>query len=344
MNKKIVISLIAILVVVSAVAAYVGNRQSGKVQNTSVSKIESKDSTKPIRVGIVIYPGFAPFNLAQEKGFFEKEGAKVEIVQSADPNQLMASLASGDIQMLTCSADCATLIADAKIPAKQIFSTDESYGADGIVAKDSISSIKDLKGKTLYLPLGFPGHFLVRSLAEQAGLSATDIKLEQMDADQVGAAFIAGKIDAGVTWEPWLSKASQRKDGKVLVTSKDQPGIIVDTVFARNELLDSRRDEVKAVARGYIDAVEYWKSNPADANAIMAQSLGETSEEFAAQMQVSKLADYDYNVAKFNQDKAGSVYQLTTQASKYYLADGVIKAPVDAVSVTDSSIIEELYK
>lgn len=343
MNKKITVGLIAFLAI-AAVAVYASSRNAASTTTNVAQETKTKIEQKPIRVGIVIYPGFAPFNLAKEKGFFEKEGSKVEIIQSADPNQLLSALASGDIQMLTCSADCAALIADAKIPAKQIFSTDESAGADGVVVKNNISRIEYLKGKTVYLPLGFPGHFLIRTLAERAGLNSQDIKLEQMDSDQVGAAFVAGKIDAGVTWEPWLSKAAQRKDGKVLVTSKDEPGIIVDTVFARSELLQSRRDEVKAVARGYFDAVEYWKANANDANSIMAKSIGVSPEEFAIQMTASKLSDYSYSLTKFDKTKPGSVYELTNKASKFYLEDGIIKAPVDAEAITDSSILQDLYK
>jgi len=337
-NNKALVMVVILSIIIIAEIVFSLSRKGNQATHNSVS------GEKPIKIGIVVYPGFAPFNLAKEKGFFAKEGVNAEIVQSTDPNQLLASLASGEIQMLTCSADCATLIADAKIEAVQIFSTDESYGADGIVVKNTINSLQDLKGKRVYLPMGFPGHFLLRTLAARAGLTNQDITIEQMDADQVGAAFVAGKIDAGVTWEPWLSKATERKDGKVLLTSKDAPGIIVDTVFVRKDLLAADREAVSAVTRAYFDAVEFWKSNPQEADAIMGQSIGIAPEEFAAQIALSKLSDYNFSLEKFERTKTGSVFDLTEQASKIYLEDGVIKSAVDADYVTDASILQNLYK
>jgi len=299
---------------------------------------------EPFNIGVAVYPGFAPFALAEQKGFFADEGVNAKVVQITDNNQLVPALGSDEVQMLPCSVDCSALIADAGIDALQVFITDESLGADGIVTTTDVNDIADLKGKTVYLAQGFPAHFLLRVLAERAGLAPADITLKDMDPDQVGTSFVAGKINAGATWEPWLSKASERKDGKVLLTSADASGIIVDTVFVRADALVDQREDVKAVIRAYFKAVDYWKKNPAEANSIMGASMGMTGEEFAEQVALTRLADYKYNLEKFDRSKDGSVYELSKMASDIYLADGLISSPVNPENVIDATILRDLNK
>src|ERR1022692_1391245 len=66
--------------------------------------------------------------------------------------------------------------------------------------------------------------------------------IQAMEPDVAGAAFLAGRIDAAVTWEPWLSKARTRPGGKVLLTSADVPGIIVDVVTVRDGFAKASAD------------------------------------------------------------------------------------------------------
>lgn len=328
--RKLVIGVIVILLI--ALGWYMLN------QDTSPAP-----TGEEIKIGVAIYPGFAPFALAEEKGFFAEEGVNAEVVQIADVNQLVSALASDEVQILPCSVDCSALIADGGIDAPQVFITDESNGADGIVTTTDVESITDLKGKTVYLPLGFPSHFLLRVLAQQAGLTPADITIQDMGPDQVGAAFVAGQINAGVTWEPWLSRATERTNGKVLVSSADAPGIIVDTVFVRRDALQDQRGDVAAVIRAYYRAVEYWKNNPEEANEIMGASMGLSGAEFAEQVSLVKFADPQYTLDKFNRNKPGNVFELSQMASDFYLADGLTQGPVDPESVVDASLIQEIY-
>ncbi len=331
-NKSAAIGGIIIVVLIALVGWYVTNRDAVPAP-----------TGQPFKIGVAVYPGFAPFALAEKKGFFTDEGVNAEVVQITDINQLVSSLASDEVQMLPCSVDCSALIADGGIDAPQVFITDESNGADGIVTTTDVNSITDLKGKTVYLAQGFPSHFLLRVLAQRAGLTPADITLENMDPDQVGTSFVAGKIDAGVTWEPWLSKATERTDGQVLLSSADAPGVIVDTVFVRRDALVNQRGDVAAVIRAYYKAVDYWQKNPTEANRIMGESMGLTGEEFAEQVAVVKFADPKYTLDKFDSDKPGNVFELSKLASDIYLADGLISSPVNPNDVVDASLIQEIY-
>lgn len=332
MNKKTLIIILIILVV--GVLIWFGFNQWRK----------QPISQEPIKIGVIVYPGFAPFFVAQEKGFFEKQGVNAEIVLINDPDQAISLLESNNVQVLFSSADFTAIIADVGVDIKEIFAADIGYGSDGLLAKNDVNSITDLKGKTVYLGMGYPSHFLLRFLQKKAGLSTSDIIIVDMGADQVGAAFVAGQIDYGMSWEPWLSQVAERKDGQLLFSSKDYPGIITDTFVVRTDILESRRNDIKAVVRAWFDAIEFWKSNPDEANEIMARNLGLPVEDFEAMASTVKFLDYNENLAKFDKSNELNIYELTELAVEIYTEEGIIQTEIDYESVIDSTILEELYK
>ncbi len=191
--KKITIAIIAIVVV--GLIAYFGINKSNKPTQTTIN-------SEPIKVGIAVYPGFGTFYIAKEKEFFKNQGVNVEMVQLS-LDAMVPALESNQVQLLVGSTDMMPIVADAGIAAKQIFSTSISYGADGLVATKDIQKISDLKGKKVYAAYGFPGHFFFRYLAEKNGLSNKDVELINLNSEEVGSSFVAGKINAGMTWELW---------------------------------------------------------------------------------------------------------------------------------------------
>lgn len=334
MKLKLFIGIAAILVIAVILVAVLKEPTIGQAV---------RETQEPLKIGILIYPGFAPYQLAEEKGFFEKNNVNAEVIVINDINQLISAIASDNIQMAISTADFTPFLVSTGVDVKEVFAMDIGYGSDGLVVTDNINSIKDLKGEKVYLSLGSPSHFLFRYLANQEGLSAQDVELIHMDADKVGAAFAAGQIDYGMTWEPWLSKASEREDGKVLITSKTQPGIITDTIVVRTEVLQSRHADVEAVVKSYFDAVEFWESNPDEANTIMAKNFGLPTEEFEVQIATVKFLDYNKNLAKFDKTTELNVYELTEKAIEIYAEDGVIESEVNAEDLIDKTVLLNLY-
>lgn len=299
---------------------------------------------KLIKVGIITYPGFAPFYIAKEKGFFEKEGVNAEVVLIDDFRQAIPSLESNNVQILFSSADFTTIVADSGVDVREIFASDIGYGSDGLLVKDDVNSLSDLKGRTVYLSMGTPSHFLFRFLSEKEGLEKGNVKVIEMGADQVGAAFFAGQIDYGMSWEPWLSKASEREDGKLLFSSKDYPGVITDTFIVRADVLETRNEDVKAVVRAWFDSVKYIESNPDDSNEIMARNLGLPLEDFKAQVSTIRFLSYDENLAKFSRSSSFNIYELTEKAISIYRGDGIIQSDVNPDKIIDPTLLRSIYR
>ena len=87
-----------------------------------------------------------------------------------------------------------------------------------------------MKGRKVAATLGQCNQLLLEKALEKAGLTDKDIQLVNMNPDDAGAAFAAGKIDVAVTWEPWITKVSGEKKGHVIFSSKETPNLILDVL------------------------------------------------------------------------------------------------------------------
>ena len=61
---------------------------------------------------------------------------------------------------------------------------------------------------------------------------------------RAGAAFVANKVDAAVTWEPWLSRGKKTDFGHLLVDSSTTPGLITDVIIVTKDYVAKHPKEV----------------------------------------------------------------------------------------------------
>ncbi len=298
---------------------------------------------EPIKLGMSTWLGYAPLYLAKEKGFFQKRGIDVEIVVIESPADRRAAFAADKIQGMATTVDTHVMTAAAEnpIPVKQVLAMDDSNGGDGIVAKKEIKTVKDLKGKTVAAQLGAgASYFWLNYVLSQNGLKLSDIKAVDMKAGDAGAAFVAGKVDAAVTWEPWLSKAKETPFGGVLLSSDKTPGIIVDSLAFKPAYLKARGDEVKKIIAAWNEAVKFAADNPTEADAIMAKFTNQKPEEFTKEKTGVRFYGEKENKEYFGTaQKPGSLYQVTQRAADLWYELKFIKTKPKAADLIDGSYL-----
>jgi len=228
------------------------------------------------------------------------------------------------------------------VPAKMVLTVDESSGADGIVALATIKTLKDLKGKRIAVQPGFVNHFFLLYLLDKEGLTADDITVEAMEPDAAGLAFVAGKIDVAVTWEPHLSKAKQRPGGHVLITTADSrvAGVIVDNLLVRNDVIQSRRGDVEKLLRAWVRAVAYMAVNPDDAAAIVARAFDLKPPEVREMLGGVRLLNPAANKAFLSLTGAPHTYlEVAGKVADLYYRQKLITTKPDVRSLVDLSFI-----
>src|SRR5437868_9131757 len=160
-----------------------------------------------VAVGISGWTGFAPITLAKEAGIFKKNGLDVSIKKIPQKDRHLA-IASGDVQCAATTVETWVVWNANGVATTQIFQLDKSYGADGMVVKPGIGKISDLKGKTVAASApGTAPYFTLAWMLKKNGLSPKDVKVVNLEPQAAANAMIAGNgdIDAGMTYEPYLS-------------------------------------------------------------------------------------------------------------------------------------------
>jgi NitT/TauT family transport system substrate-binding protein len=300
-------------------------------------------SAEPIKLGMSTWLGYAPLYLAKEKGFFQKQGVEVEVVVIESPADRRAAFAADKIQGMATTVDTHVMTAAAENPiaVKQVLALDDSHGGDGMVAKKEIKTIKDLKGKTVAAQLGAgASYFWLNYVLSQNGMKLADLKAIDMKAGDAGSAFVAGKIDAAVTWEPWLSRAKETPFGHVLLSSDKTPGIIVDSLAFKPDFIKKQGADVKKIVASWYEAVEFAVKNPAEADAIMAKFTGQKPEEFSKEKTGVRFYGVKENKDYFGTpQKQGLLYKVTQRAADLWFDLKLIKTKPKAADLIDGSFL-----
>ena len=176
---------------------------------------------EPIKIGVNSWPPCELWYIAQEKGYFGD--TPVEIVRFSTWTDNMDSLYV-DKTDLTHSTYFNAVYYDSRgEAAKIILSSDTIYGADGLVVKDYIKDVQGLKGRKIAVEIGTDEHFLLHKVLEKGGLSEEDVTITPVTSEEAMKKFISGEVDAAFTYEPFLSQAVDKGDGKIMVAKKLPP-------------------------------------------------------------------------------------------------------------------------
>jgi NitT/TauT family transport system substrate-binding protein len=305
------------------------------------SGVQAQSEPIKLNIGYSTWVGYGPLFIARDKGYFAEQGLDVTLTKVSDPKARFASLAGKDLDGLVTTLDTASQYYNDETPFKIILGLDESSGGDGIVVNPGISTIADLKGKKIGVNIGSVSQFFLEYIFQQNGMSDADVELVKMSQDDVPASLGNGSIDAGVTWEPNLS-AAVKNGATLLVSSKVTPGLIVDILLMRDDVLAANPDVGAGLVKAWYEAVDYENANPDDGAAIMQQGLGgfyTTPDDIKADLKGATLFDKTKDEEFFSNMDAGGATATLQFAIDFYTSLNIITTPVDTAKLIDTSYV-----
>jgi NitT/TauT family transport system substrate-binding protein len=289
-----------------------------------------------VSIGLSGWTGFAPLTLAKEAGIFAKNGLDVTLKKIPQASRHLA-IASGDIQCAATTVETWIAWNANGVATTQIFQMDKSYGADGMVVRNSIASIKDLKGKTVAASLpGTAPYFTLAWMLKKNGLSVKDVKIVNLEPNPAAQAFIAGQNDAAMTYEPYLSSVRAKPEaGKIIATTLDYP-MIMDTFGCTPKFIAENETAVKALVKSYFDAIDMIKADPKKANEIMGADVKQSGEQFANSAKYLRWQGREENKKFF----ASEFKTFSKEAAELLLEIGIIKQIPDLSKLADTRFIQ----
>jgi NitT/TauT family transport system substrate-binding protein len=293
-------------------------------------------NTTPLRVGLIDWTGYEPLHLAESLGFYRQ--IHIELVYFVDITELLRAYRQKEVEVACMTLgevlQLSTVIPDQRV----IMMTDQSAGSDVILAKPSIKTVSDLKGKRIASDLSaLSGYLLVRAL-EKAGLKLQDIEIVSCSLNDQIDAYKADRFDAAITFDPYQSKLVEA-GAKIIFDSRQIPGEIVDLMLTSQSVINQNLGTLKILTEGFFQALDYLNRNPEDAIDRMAKREQISSDQFRKALKLLELSDRRTNLKMLDPDHSPLI-KVAQKLSNVMIDKNILSKSVNLDTILTNSIIQ----
>ena len=309
--KKFLAMLLAVAMLGGALAACGGGETASTPSGNTGTPAGNSETptveTVDINVGYMPnYGGLWSLMTAKEKGFFEEEGLNVTLTQFEDGPTIIAAMENGSVNFgyigqgahKLCVQGNATIIALSHIS-----------NGDALIGGPGISTVEDLKGKTVAYSSGTSSEDILRNALAAHNMTMDDIQAMDMDAPSIVTAMMSGGVDACATWSPNSLTILEGMEGTTKLADNmtfSDTTVSLASWIATPKYLEENRDVAVRFVRALMKAMDY----AADGN----------YEEVAQWCATQAALDYD---TMYNQ--RGDADWLTGKEVVDGVADGTVK-------------------
>jgi len=298
---------------------------------------EAPPPLPPLRLAFDLWPGYYPAPLAAGSGIFDSLGLRITLHVPQNTKAMLADFSARRYDLLAASVADVFPVLQAVPDLRFLFCTDESAGADALVASGPVGDIAALRRGRIGVKLGGFAELLVRRMLARAGLGTGDVELVDMDASRVPEALRSGNIVAGETWEPYLTEL--RRDGfRVLASSADYPGLIVECVVTHGDIAARRGDELEKLAIAWFLAQERLLASPATTLPVVGRVLAQPESTLG--IAGVHFLDRAENRRRFaGADSATSLTATITAYEGFFGSLGMLRGPINPARLFDDRFV-----
>ncbi|EKB8023205.1 aliphatic sulfonate ABC transporter substrate-binding protein [Pseudomonas aeruginosa] len=269
--------------------------------------------------------------LIRSQGTFERElarqGIRVSWHEFPSGLPLLESLNVGNVDLSADVADTVPVFAQAAGARLTYFARETpSPAAQAILVGEHspLKSLAELKGKRIAVTKAAGSHYLLIAALASAGLEFSDIQPAYLTPADGRAAFENGKVDAWVTWDPYVASAQRQQRARVLADGQGlasyQRYYLASSDYARKhpEVLQQVFAELQRTGR-------WLKSHPADAAKVLGPLWGNLDAATVEQANARR----SYDVQPVSADGLDEQQRIVDA----FHAQGLLPKPVDARAV-----------
>lgn len=256
MDNKIIAVIIALIII--AVAAFFLLGGSGE----------------DVTIGYMPSDHNAALFIANSQGKFQENGIKTKLVQFYNEGDLMAAMASGDVDIGYVGIMPVLSSIENGVPVK-VISAAQNEGSAVVVAKGvGNNSVSDLVGKRIATPgESSIQHMLLAYGLKKNGKSIKDLKVTVMKVPSMNDALRTGKIEGMITCEPYVSIA-KKNGARVLVDSHnilpDHPCCVV---AASDKFINEHPNETAKILEIHKNATDFINNNTNESVKLLPNDL-----------------------------------------------------------------------
>jgi NitT/TauT family transport system substrate-binding protein len=253
----------------------------------------AREPETALRIGTNVWIGSEPLYLARELGLLEP--ASVQLVEYPSASEVLRAFRNQAIDGMVISLDELFGLAVDGLQPRVILVVDVSHGADVVVGRHGMRSMRELKGKSVAVEGGALGAFVLSRALALNGMQPSDVKVVHLESNEQPTAFQKGEVDAAVTFDPY--RAQFLRSGAVTLFDSTQiPGEIVDLLAVRANVIDEHPKPLHDLLAGWFGAIDYMKRDPKDAAQRMGIRQQTTGEQFLEAEQGLRVLSRDENL------------------------------------------------
>lgn len=257
---------------------------SQKTADPSTDASKNSDNTS-VRVGSLKGPtsmGLAQLTDRAKKGETEND---YTFTMAGKADELVGSVANGDLDIVLVPANVASILYTKTQGNVNVIDINTLGVLYVVASDDSISSMKDLKGKTLYMTgKGTTPEYVMNYLLSENGLTDGDVTLEfKSEAAEVASVLKEDPSAVGVLPQPFATAACIQNEALKpvldlteqwnLLNKENGSQLVTGVTIVRSDFLKEHEDAVKLFIEDHKASAAYTSEHPDEA-AEMVAALG----------------------------------------------------------------------
>ena len=315
------------------------------IKTTNQSDSVSSVGVDAVRLGFSAWPGWFPWQIAQDEGIFKANNVQVDLKWFDGYLESISTLTAGQIDANSQTlGDTVNSVAGG---AEQVIVlvNDNSTGNDKVIVREGINSVADLKGKKVAAEEGTVDHFLLLLGLKKAGLSPQDIQFVPLETGKAAAAFVGGQVDAVAVFAPFTTQALKRPNSQELFSSKNFPGAISDHLVFTRKFVNEHPEQVQSIVDSWFVTLDYMKTNRDKSYKTMAKRAGVTVNEYQAYADGTQLFTLEDNLKAFQPGNTmTSLHFAAQEMSKFLTEVGLTTTQPDTSRLFDDRFIQAYAK
>ena len=282
------------------------------------------------------WPGYEFIYLARELNLLDPSLVKLIETPAATAN--IRALGSQVIESSSLTLDEVLSARERGIPLTIISILDVSMGADVLMAPASVSNLSGLKKLRIGVEHTATGALMLDSALKAGGLTANDIETVYVTVDEHYEAYAQGLVDAVVSYEPVKSRLA-KLGAHVLFSSREIPGMIIDLMAVRSDIMESHAAAIREVVHAHFRALAAWQRDPEKYSALMAARLNLPVADVVGAFSTLELPDLQQNLSWF-EGADPRILQTARTLGRSMAASGLLKAEPSLERLADGSFLK----
>jgi NitT/TauT family transport system substrate-binding protein len=226
-------------------------------------------------------PSNTPIWVADQKGFFKKNGLNAEVIAISASTIVIQALLTGEVDFII--APSATLVTSRLAGADTIMiSTNLPWFIDHIVSLGGIKTVEQLKGKTGGVNrLGTTSDMTLRLALRRLGIDPEkETKIIATGENPQRLAALSRNITQfTLLGEPLVREAEKMGFKDLFDIGTMKIPYHVNSVVTREKTLKERRAFAMKLVRAFTEALHYIKTNKEDTKALIGKNLKTSDPE-----------------------------------------------------------------